>query len=56
MAHLDPASRWWVGDRHGETDPKDPRDLWCAGCHAWTRATAWRRHTWHSPAIPTIPT
>jgi hypothetical protein len=52
MAHLDPATRWWIGNRHGEADPTDPRDLWCAGCHAWTRASAWRRHTWHSPNIP----
>jgi hypothetical protein len=55
MAHLDPTTRWWVGDRHGEADPKASRDLWCAGCRAWTRDTAWRLHAWHHPP-PTGPT
>ena len=54
MAHLDPATRWWVGDRHGERDPTNPRDLWCAGCYAWTDQRAWRYHAGHAPAaLPT---
>jgi hypothetical protein len=51
MAHLDRATGWWIGDHHGETDSINPRDLWCAGCHAWTDQRGWHFHAWHHPVI-----
>jgi hypothetical protein len=47
---VNPITRLYEGDRHGETDPGNPVDVWCGGCLAWTNRRAWGRHAWHSSA------
>jgi hypothetical protein len=55
MAHLEQVTGWWIGDHHGERDTVRPRDLWCAGCRAWTDQAAWHRHAWHYPHPYPVP-
>jgi hypothetical protein len=50
VAAVNPVTRLYEGDRHGEPDPANPVDLWCGGCLAWTNRRAWDRHAWHAPA------
>jgi len=49
VAWINPHTRYFEGDWHGEPHPSQPWDRWCAGCRAWTVECWWHRHAWHAP-------
>jgi hypothetical protein len=54
VAGINPFTRYFEGDWHGEPHPRQPEDLWCAGCLAWTTRTWWFEHVRHHPLTRSV--